>query len=93
MSTTVAAVIQSEPRWDGIPQSMLRLLKRCLTKDPRRRLRDIGDVWELLDVESSVTPRVPELPGGSLRRWRRLPQRSHCGRRGAVLSVRPIVRL
>ena len=50
VSTTVAAVIQSEPRWDGIPQSMLRLLKRCLTKDPRRRLRDIGDVWELLDV-------------------------------------------
>ena len=52
VSTTVAAVIQSEPRWDGIPQSMLRLLKRCLTKDPRRRLRDIGDVWELLDVET-----------------------------------------
>jgi serine/threonine-protein kinase len=55
VSTTVAAVIQSEPRWDGIPQSMLRLLKRCLTKDPRRRLRDIGDVWELLDVEASAT--------------------------------------
>src|SRR5688572_19760764 len=52
-STTVAAVIQSEPRWDGVPPSMLRLLKRCLTKDPRRRLRDIGDVWELLDVEPS----------------------------------------
>ena len=53
-STTVAAVIQSEPRWDGIPPSMLRLVKRCLTKDPRRRLRDIGDVWELLDVETPV---------------------------------------
>jgi serine/threonine-protein kinase len=53
-STTVAAVIQSEPRWDDVPPSMLRLLKRCLTKDPRRRLRDIGDVWELLDVEASV---------------------------------------
>jgi serine/threonine protein kinase len=48
-STTVAAVIQTEPRWDGVPPSMLRLLKRCLTKDPRRRLRDIGDVWDLLD--------------------------------------------
>jgi len=55
VSTTVAAVIQSEPRWDAIPQSMLRLLKRCLTKDPRRRLRDVGDVWELLDVETPVT--------------------------------------
>ena len=58
VSTTVAAVIQSEPRWDGIPQSMLRLLKRCLTKDPRRRLRDIGDVWELLDVAPESTPRL-----------------------------------
>ncbi len=57
VSTTVAAVIQSEPRWDGIPQSMLRLLKRCLTKDSRRRLRDIGDVWELLDVAPESAPR------------------------------------
>ena len=57
VSTTVAAVIQSEPRWDGIPHSMLRLLKRCLTKDPRRRLRDIGDVWELLDVAAESVPR------------------------------------
>ena len=40
---------------------MLRLLKRCLTKDPRRRLRDIGDVWELLDVaDPGVPARVPE---------------------------------
>src|SRR5262245_47521783 len=54
VSTTVAAVIQAEPRWDGIPSSMQRLLKRCLTKEPRRRLRDIGDVWELLDVETSA---------------------------------------
>jgi len=49
-STTVAAVIQSDPSWNGVPESMLRLLKRCLTKDARRRLRDIGDIWELLDI-------------------------------------------
>jgi serine/threonine-protein kinase len=28
---------------------MQRLLRRCLEKDPKRRLRDIGDVWDLLD--------------------------------------------
>jgi Tol biopolymer transport system component/tRNA A-37 threonylcarbamoyl transferase component Bud32 len=50
VSTTVAAVIQTEPQWDGVPPSMLRIVKRCLTKDSRRRLRDIGDVWELLDI-------------------------------------------
>jgi serine/threonine-protein kinase len=49
VSTIVAAVIQSEPTWDGVPPRMQRLLKKCLDKDPKRRLRDIGDVWELVD--------------------------------------------
>ena len=26
-----------------------RLLRRCLEKDPKRRLRDIGDAWTLLE--------------------------------------------
>jgi serine/threonine-protein kinase len=48
-STILAAVIQGEPQWDLVPTQLRRLLKRCLEKDPRRRLRDIGDVWDLLD--------------------------------------------
>jgi len=49
VSTILAAVIQAEPRWDGVPRSMQRLLKKCLEKDPRRRLRDIGDMWHVVD--------------------------------------------
>jgi Tol biopolymer transport system component len=49
VSSILAAVIQSEPRWDGVPANVRRLLESCLQKDPRRRLRDIGDVWNLLD--------------------------------------------
>jgi serine/threonine-protein kinase len=49
VTETLAKVIQSEPRWNDVPVPMRRLLKRCLEKDPRRRLRDIGDVWTLLD--------------------------------------------
>jgi serine/threonine protein kinase len=49
VSTIIAAVIQSEPRWDGVPASVRRLLESCFEKDPRKRLRDIGDVWKLLD--------------------------------------------
>jgi len=49
VSTILAAVIQSEPRWEGVPAEARRLLESCLEKDPRRRLRDIGDVWKLLD--------------------------------------------
>ena len=49
VSSILAAVIQSEPRWDGVPASVRRLLESCLEKDPKKRLRDIGDVWKLLD--------------------------------------------
>ena len=37
---------------------MQRLLRRCLEKDPKRRLRDIGDAMELLD-ETSAMARLP----------------------------------
>jgi serine/threonine-protein kinase len=48
-STILAAVIQAEPKWDRVPRQIQRLLRRCLEKDAKRRLRDIGDVWELRD--------------------------------------------
>ncbi len=54
VSTVLAAVIQATPRWDGVPPSMQRLLKKCLEKDPKRRLRDIGDVWHVLDEEPAA---------------------------------------
>jgi Tol biopolymer transport system component len=49
VSSILAAVIQSEPRWDGVAANVRRMLESCLEKDPRKRLRDIGDVWKLLD--------------------------------------------
>ncbi len=52
-SDTIAAILQSEPEWSAlpaaIPSSLRRLLQHCLEKDPRRRLRDIGDVRLELD--------------------------------------------
>jgi serine/threonine-protein kinase len=58
VSTIMAAVIQTEPRWDGVPASARRLLESCLTKDPKKRLRDIGDVWKLLDDQPPVPSRT-----------------------------------
>ena len=49
VSSILAAVLQSEPRWDGVPPNLRRMLESCLEKDPRNRLRDIGDVWRLVD--------------------------------------------
>src|SRR5262249_12408238 len=43
VAETLAAVIKEEPKWDRVPANVLRLLKKCLQKDPKHRLRDIGD--------------------------------------------------
>ena len=47
VTDTLAAVIEVEPSWELLPAvapaSVQRLLRRCLTKDPLGRLRDIGD--------------------------------------------------
>ena len=52
VSDAIAAVLKSDPDWQALPEStpahMRSLLKRCLEKDPRRRLRDIGDAGMLL---------------------------------------------
>jgi Tol biopolymer transport system component len=50
-----AAVLEREPDWGALPantpQSVRRLLSRCMTKDIEHRLRDAGDVrLELLDA-------------------------------------------
>jgi eukaryotic-like serine/threonine-protein kinase len=50
----LAKVIRDEPDLSDAPPSVQRLLKECLQKDPRKRLRDIGDVWRLLDGEPAA---------------------------------------
>ena len=52
-SDTVAAILGSEPEWErlpaGTPPTIRRLLQRCLEKDTKRRLRDIGDAGIEID--------------------------------------------
>ena len=56
-STTdvLAAILRETPDWDALPRktpdAVMRLLQRCLEKDPRLRLRDIGDAR--LDIEEA----------------------------------------
>ena len=46
-SDTIAKILEREPDWTAlsstIPVRLRELLRRCLEKDARRRLRDIGD--------------------------------------------------
>jgi serine/threonine protein kinase len=51
----LAKVIRDEPDLSGVPAQVTPLLKRCLEKDPKKRLRDIGDAWLLLGDEPRVT--------------------------------------
>ncbi len=57
ISDVLARVLTKEPDWDRVPAKVRRLFRRCLEKDPKRRLRDIGDAWELLEE-------AQPLPGG-----------------------------
>jgi hypothetical protein len=53
ISDTLASVLRSEPDWKGlpgdVPPALRRLLRRCLDKDPLRRLRDIGEARIAID--------------------------------------------
>ncbi|MEO5924074.1 MAG: protein kinase [Bryobacteraceae bacterium] len=55
ISDVLASVLKQEPDWSSVPQRLQRLLKRCLEKDQKKRLQDMGDVdlllWEAPAVE------------------------------------------
>jgi eukaryotic-like serine/threonine-protein kinase len=55
---TLAAVMTREPDWAALPASapagVRRLLARCLERDPKKRLRDIGDARP--DLEDTREP-------------------------------------
>jgi serine/threonine protein kinase len=60
VTDTLAAVLKNEPDWSQLPAATpmrLRvLLQRCLQKDPKQRLRDIGDARISLDEVLSGVP-------------------------------------
>jgi Tol biopolymer transport system component len=60
VTDTLAAIIEREPDWNALPATtppaVQRLLRRCLEKDPRRRLRDVGDAQLELDDTATTAP-------------------------------------
>ncbi len=69
VSDAIAAVLTQEPDWSTLPAAtpprVTDLIRRCLRKDPKRRLRDIGDA-----VSSSMT-RGERTPAAAADRSRR----------------------
>jgi Tol biopolymer transport system component len=50
----LAAVVRQEPDLSRVPPRIRMMLERCLEKDPKRRIRDVGDAMLLLDVLPAI---------------------------------------
>ena len=76
---TLGAIFEADPDWGALPaktpSGVKELLRRCIQKDPNRRLRDVGDARiELDDSISGLTHELPEtvsrVSRRRQRRWR-----------------------
>jgi eukaryotic-like serine/threonine-protein kinase len=72
VSDTLAAVLRADLDWAALPAdtpaSIRRLLRRCLERDRKKRLRDIGDA--LLEIDEATTPPATEAAPPATRRER-----------------------
>src|SRR5579862_7475063 len=94
VTDTLAAVIRAEPEWPRLPAAtptrVRVLLQRCLQKDPKQRLRDIGDARISLDEVLRGAP--DPVPAGaaviSAPLWRRvLPWTVACAAVAVALAL------
>jgi len=60
VSDTIGKILEREPDWTALPAAtpaaLRRLLLRCFVKDPKQRLRDIGEVGIEIDAIHGVPP-------------------------------------
>ena len=82
VSDTVAAVLTREIDYGAIPkstpESVRQLLRRCLDRDPRRRLQAIGEARVVLEDPGAPNTRVEPAPGRRLD-WRVLAAAAAAG--------------
>jgi eukaryotic-like serine/threonine-protein kinase len=68
----MASVLKDEPDLTKVPPQAHRLIRRCLEKDPNKRLRHVGDVMALLDdapVSGSQAAVAPLPPEPAKKKW------------------------
>ena len=67
MTDVLAAVVRQDPDLSRVPTQIRPLLQRCLEKDPKRRLRDIGDAMLLVEtVAASPADTARQRPSAAL---------------------------
>jgi len=75
VTMVLASIVKSEPDWAALPvdtpPGLRTILPRCVQKDPKQRLRDIGDVRLALDgaFDTGLSPRTSQTV--ALRPWQR----------------------
>jgi eukaryotic-like serine/threonine-protein kinase len=89
VTETIAAVMRDQPDLNHAPASLRRALARCFEKDPRKRLRDIGDVWALLDDRGHTSELRAEITPA----WRRVLPWGLVGAATAVAVVMSVSHL
>ncbi len=67
ISDTIALILRSEPDWSALPVDtpgrVREVLRKCLQKDPKRRLRDLGDARiELHDAYGALSGSHVDVP-------------------------------
>ena len=75
VSDVLAGVLTREPDWTQLPdraRHLRNVLERCLEKDPRRRLRDIGDVRMEIERAREATPTAATQAAPTPSRMRRV---------------------
>ena len=57
MAETIAAVLMTDPDWHALPtdapNAVRELLRRCLDKDPQRRVQDVTEILVALDTRAA----------------------------------------
>jgi Tol biopolymer transport system component/tRNA A-37 threonylcarbamoyl transferase component Bud32 len=90
VTDTLASILRSEPDWSALPAAtparIRNLLRRCLEKDPRRRLHDVADAR--LEIEDALAePSEPASPAAP----RPAPRRNLLWALGGALAGAAIV--
>jgi serine/threonine protein kinase len=62
LTETLASVVKDKPDLSAVPTKARRLIQQCLEKDPKQRLRDIGDAWGFLEEPVAPAPIAPSRP-------------------------------
>ncbi len=74
VSDTLARILMKEPDWTAlpaaVPAAVLTVMRRCLQKDRKQRMRDLGDVSLALEGAFETSVAATAAPAFARRPWR-----------------------